>query len=321
MRLSAINPNMQNIPRDGNIKSYFVSRFKEGRLVQADFSQLEVVVQGWHSEDAKFKQDIMNGTDFHVLRLSWASEALLGTARTYEEILKEKDTTYKAARTQAKGITFQRAFGAGAASIAVSTGVPEDVVALMIEAEELMYPNISKKNEAVLAYAKRNLSKNIHKIQLLDKNKKPLTDKMGKPYPEVDGRTGLWKTPFGTILGFPQKQKFNTKEVSFKPTYIKNYPVQHSAFLIVMLTGIIVYKWLVDNNFFDNKILPINTVHDSYIFDCADEEHVKIICEKLKKVVASLPEVLYRRFNINWDLPLGIDCEYGINLKDLNKWK
>ena len=75
-RLSCRNPNVQNQPKsfESNVKQHFTSRFKNGKILEVDFKQLEIVVQACLSKDKAYIQDIINGVDFHIKRLAASEE-------------------------------------------------------------------------------------------------------------------------------------------------------------------------------------------------------------------------------------------------------
>lgn len=112
-RLSSSDPNMQNVPRGdkSDVKKLFVSRFgDDGYMMEADYSQLEVIIQAWFTGDKQMKQDVRDGVDFHCKRLS----AKLG--EDYNDVVRkaknEEDPDYdeySLLRTLVKGFTFQRA--------------------------------------------------------------------------------------------------------------------------------------------------------------------------------------------------------------------
>ena len=136
-RLSSSDPNLQNVPRGdtSNVKKMFTSRFGEvGRMAEIDYSQLEVVVQGVLSRDKQLMEDLNNKVDFHCKRLA----AKLGEDydSVWNKCHKEEDATYKAMRTNAKIFSFQRAYGAGAETIATETGMARSEAEELIAAEE-----------------------------------------------------------------------------------------------------------------------------------------------------------------------------------------
>jgi DNA polymerase I-like protein with 3'-5' exonuclease and polymerase domains len=66
-RLSSSNPNFQNQPKGGKfpVRKAVVSRFKGGRIIEADFSGLEFRVAGELSRDPQIIEDILSGKDVH----------------------------------------------------------------------------------------------------------------------------------------------------------------------------------------------------------------------------------------------------------------
>lgn len=111
-RMSANNPNMQNLPRadKSRVKRMFVSRFgADGEMLEIDYSQLEVVVQGLLSGDPNLIRDLNSKIDFHCKRVA------LKHGISYEEaVARCKDENHpeykfwKGERTKAKNFSFQR---------------------------------------------------------------------------------------------------------------------------------------------------------------------------------------------------------------------
>lgn len=62
-RLSSSKPNMQNMP--GDVDKFFISRFKDGLLVQFDVKGLEVVAAAFLSQDAVLLKELKEGEDIH----------------------------------------------------------------------------------------------------------------------------------------------------------------------------------------------------------------------------------------------------------------
>lgn len=72
-RLSSIEPNLQNIPRreqnasdsGGEIRSLFISRFLDGKILTADYSQIELRILAHLSGDPTMQNAFKNGRDIH----------------------------------------------------------------------------------------------------------------------------------------------------------------------------------------------------------------------------------------------------------------
>ena len=66
-RFSGAEPNMQNMPRGGTfpVKKVFVSRFAGGRIMEADFAQLEFRTAAYLSQDKVAIDEVSTGFDVH----------------------------------------------------------------------------------------------------------------------------------------------------------------------------------------------------------------------------------------------------------------
>ena len=75
-RFSGRNPNMQNMPRGGTfpIKKVFISRWKGGKILEADFAQLEFRVAAYLAQDKTAMKEIEDGFDVHSYTAKIISE-------------------------------------------------------------------------------------------------------------------------------------------------------------------------------------------------------------------------------------------------------
>ena len=64
-RLSCKEPNLQNIPREGDIKEMFISSFPGGKLVKADYAQVELRLLAHYSNDKKLIKAFKDNRDIH----------------------------------------------------------------------------------------------------------------------------------------------------------------------------------------------------------------------------------------------------------------
>ena len=98
-RLSSSGPNLQNQPKRGfPVRSAFVSRFKNGKIIEGDYSGLEFRTACELSRDAQGIADILEGKDIH---------------RQTASIINQCSTTEvtKDARQRAKAFSFLPLFG------------------------------------------------------------------------------------------------------------------------------------------------------------------------------------------------------------------
>ena len=96
-RFSGRNPNMQNMPRGGTfpIKRVFISRWDGGKIIEADFAQLEFRTAAFLAQDSTAISEIDTGFDVHSY-----------TARVIS------DAGQPTTRQEAKAHTFAPLFGA-----------------------------------------------------------------------------------------------------------------------------------------------------------------------------------------------------------------
>ena len=67
-RFSGADPNMQNMPRGGTfpVKKVFVSRWEGGKIMEADFAQLEFRAAAFLSQDGVAIEEVSTGFDVHA---------------------------------------------------------------------------------------------------------------------------------------------------------------------------------------------------------------------------------------------------------------
>jgi DNA polymerase-1 len=138
-RLSSSNPNLQNIPRDKDVKKIF--KAKEGSiLLEADYSQLEVRVLAYVSQD-KFLIDLYNNDgDIH----SAMAEKIYGKGFTKEN------------RTNVKSVNFRIVYGGTAFSIHQEFGMPLREAQMIIDEWFIAAPDAKKYLDGCVETLKTN---------------------------------------------------------------------------------------------------------------------------------------------------------------------
>lgn len=317
-RLSSSDPNAQNFPRadTSRLKELFESRFgADGRMVEVDYSQLEVVIQGMLSGDPQLRADLRARIDFHCKRVA----ARFGC--TYEEAFNwckvQEIPEWKVRRTNCKEFSFQRAYGAGAVAISLSTGIPVDDVEAMIEAEEAMYPGVVD----YAANCQRQIEDSAVEVDVFHRSRI-------NPSLVVRAKRGTLVVPTGTRYTFTQAEapKFLQKRgvvASFSPTEIKNYPIQGTGGEGVQMTAGRLFRWFLmndnfatDGNWRNGRAFLINTVHDCFWAD-ARAEIAEAIAKTMKAIMEQLPDVFNKLYpHMAVDVPFPAEAEIGINLFD-----
>ena len=313
-RLSSSDPNMQNVPRadKSDVKAMFVSRFgSDGVMAEIDYSQLEVVIQGMLSRDTALVRDINNGVDFHCMRLAKKLN------EPYSEVVaKAKDenhpeyTVYSEMRQGCKEFSFQRAYGAGAAAIAGSTGMSAEEVEALINAEEQLYPGVAVLDRCVEDSI--NASRQVTKRELFVAGKR------------FNACSGEWFSPSGiryvwTEGEAPAFLHSKGKYVGFSPTERKNWPIQgEGGFVVQAMLGYLFRKFNKENNW-DGRALLVNTVHDCVWLDM----HKSVVDEVIpaaSAIMEAVPSMYKRNFKIDVPVPFPVEAEVGPNMLELEHY-
>lgn len=324
-RFSSSKPNLQNLPKGNKskVKTLFISRFKNGKVIQSDFSSLEVYVQAILTKCLQLIEDLRQGLDMHCVRVSQAENI------SYEEAVKlckgyladgvfidaDGDWAYK--RTKAKIFSFQRAYGAGAAKIAESTGMDIEEVEKLIQAEESRYP------EMVLYYDDLN--------NTLDVNAQ--TTNLFVQHPEIPGMTcnlkkSYFRTPDNKLYVWMQSPapkwlaqrpaSKGGKTTSFSPTEVKNYPVQGTGGEWAKAAMWLAVREFYRLNVFHYKALLVNQVHDALYVDADDS----VALQAAAVLHACMEEAsVFMEWYFGWEVPVPVPSEttWGTSMMDEGK--
>ena len=313
-RLSSSNPNLQNLPRDGTskVKEMFTSRFgPSGRICEIDYTALEVVTGAAASGDKNLLQNLIDGTDMHCYRLAGARH------ESYEDVLRKcKDENdpdhkvYKQLRIDIKPRAFAAQYGASAAGISYATGCTLEEAQEFLDTEAKLFPESIAFRAVIRAEVERTGAKmeNIHR-EMMDDGR------------WLTYRVGQYQGPGGTIYSFRQREQWKegVKVLDYKDTEIANYWNQGEASFIVQVACGLVIRWLIQNDFFDHQVLPINTVHDAIYLDCINEEWAafgsKYVAELMSYAPKYMCEVMPKYKEWGYDtIPFPAVPEVGQNM-------
>ena len=252
-RLASDSPNLQNMPRGNTfpIKRVFKSRWEGGKIIEADFAQLEFRTAAFFGEDELAKSEINTGFDVH----SYTAKVI-------------SDAGQKTSRQEAKEHTFAPLFGA--------TGYGKST------AEETYYKQFIHKYEGI-GYWHKQLANEVMS-------------------------TGMVTTPTGRQFAFPDAKRRSNGGITYF-TAVKNYPVQSVSTDIVQLTLLLVEERMQNKQL---KSMIVNSVHDSVVIDTHPEEEI-YVKECVEQVEKELRDMLNLKFQMNFDVPLIMDCKIGNN--------
>jgi len=310
-RFSSSNPNLQNIPKEGKslVKSIFISRFKGGKIIQSDFTALEVYVQAVLTQCLQLIRDLRAGLDMHCARVASKEgctyeEALLWCKGDDKRGIKPREGWPKK-RTAAKEFSFQRAYGAGAEAISETTGIPVDEIKELIKAEELRYPEVTTYYDRITKVINANSEATNKFAQHPD-----------LPHLTCNFRKSHFRTPDGKLYTYRQSPapEFLAKRpaskggctTSFSPTEIKNYVVQGSGGEWAKAAMWLVLRAYYKTGNFGGRALLVNQVHDAVYADAAPEVAIKAAAT-LHACMEAASEFMEWWFD--WPVPVPVPSE------------
>jgi len=176
-RFSGADPNMQNMPRGGTfpVKKVFVSRWTGGKILEADFAQLEFRTAAYLSQDEVAINEIKTGFDVHA----YTSRVISASGQS---------TT----RQEAKAHTFAPLYGA--------TGFGRT------KAEAKYYQDFTKKYKGIALWHSRLAKEALEK--------RSITTPSGRQFsfPDVERRMNGSVSHFTQIKNYPV-QSFATADI------------------------------------------------------------------------------------------------------------
>jgi DNA polymerase-1 len=140
-RLSSSDPNLQNIPRDSNIRSLFVAP-KGHTLIVADYDQIELRVMAMYSQDKELLHVFNNNIDIHT------GAAALLFKKKIEDVTSEE-------RQIGKGVNFLTAYGGGPGKLARTTGIPFEQAQEMIQEYYRQFAGLTAWKQEVVAEGRK----------------------------------------------------------------------------------------------------------------------------------------------------------------------
>jgi uracil-DNA glycosylase family 4 len=293
-RLSSSNPNLQNLPNKGGgtIKQCYVSRFgTEGRIVNVDFSQIELrVAAAWFNEPL-MKRVYANKEDLHLLTASVIAGLSMAE---FKKLPKDDGTPFcqKAWRTRAKRVNFGVLYGGGPPALQ-STLKKDGVFVTLDECAEFI-------DKFFKAYP--NLRAGMDKLEASVR------------------KLGYLESFTGRHRRVPEVMS-EDREISARAIrQCINFPIQSGAGDMTLMALVLINRVLKAEKF---RSVVIATVHDSIVFDCPLDE-VLVVSKLAKEIMENIQflsdEVLP---GIDWswlDVPIVAECDVGHSWGTLSEY-
>ena len=298
-RLSCRDPNLQQLPRDGEVKCMFVSRFgPRGCMYQADLSQIELRLMAAGCGDPTMVKAYHDNVDLHSLTASRIYNVpyehfTKDHMKWLQQHHKEKDAKkLELDRVTAKTVNFLTGYGGGAfglQNVLAAKAIFKDIDECtgIIEAFFDSYP------------ALRSLLQ-LYKGFILQK--------------------GCAVSIFGRVRVFEEAWGGDEEAKAKALRAGCNHLIQSTASDMMLVALFVVERRMREAGL---ESILVSTVHDSLLIDAIREElpvvH-EIVSSTLNNFRVVLPLVLGDDFDTSWMLvPFTGDCEVGLNYLDMRK--
>lgn len=301
-RLSCKNPNLQQLPREGDVKSMFISRWwkmgRKGCLYQGDLSQIELRLLAAGCGDPTMVKAYFDDVDLHSLTTSRIFKVPYEHfSKDYMKALQKagkdkeaKDLDQK--RQVGKTVNFLTGYGGGAFGLqntlaARSIYLPIEECEKIIESFFDSYPAL----KLHLQHYKHFIMENAVAVSI-----------------------------FGRVRIFEEVHSEDKEAISKALRAGCNHLIQSTA-SDMMLIALVAIEALMREAGLES--LLISTVHDSLLIDALQEELPKIH-EIVTLVLNNFDQILPAYFGDDYDtswmiVPFTGDCEVGINYLEQKK--
>ena len=122
-------------------------------------------------------------------------------------------------------------------------------------------------------------------------------------------------TPTGRQFAFPNAERRQGGTITYF-TAVKNYPVQSISTDVVQMTLLLVEEEMRKRQL---KSMIVNSVHDSIVIDAYPNEEGEVK-DCILKVEQSIRHQFLVKFQVDFDVPLIMDCKIGKNWMDLEEY-
>ncbi len=298
-RLSCKDPNLQQLPSDGEVKRMFTSRFgARGCMYTSDLSQIELRLLAAACGDSSMIKAYFDNVDLHSLTTSKIFKLDYDQfSKKHMETLQKQGRADEAKKLDLKrkiGKTVNFLTGYGGGAFGLQTTLANSQIYLPIEECEHIiesffdaYPSLRK----FLGYYKNFISEN-----------------------------GVAVSIFGRVRIFEEVFSEDKEAISKALRAGSNHLIQSTA-SDMMLVCLTVIENLMREYGLESML--VSTVHDSLLIDAVTEE-LDSIHEIVDGVLNNIPTVLKMVFGEDYDdswmiVPFAGDSEVGMNYLDSNK--
>lgn len=301
-RLSSRDPNLQQLPNDGDVKRLFASRFgARGCIYAADLSQIELRLMATACGDPSMVNAYLKDIDLHSLtasKIAWSDGRI-----SYEEFTKKhmEELQRHGHADQAKKLELKRKI---AKTVNFLTGYGGGAFGLQnVLANNQVYITIEECEQIIESFF----------------DAYPCLKKFLGVYKNFIEENGVAVSVFGRVRHFEEVWSEDNEAKSKALRAGCNHLIQSTASDMMLICLITIEALMREANL--NSLL-VSTVHDSLVVDTLREE-LPVVHEIVYGVMNNIPQVMRTMlpgYDMSWlFVPLAGDSEVGLNYLETNK--
>lgn len=299
-RLSCKDPNLQQLPRDGEVKRLYVSRFgSRGCIYQGDLSQIELRLLAAACGDPVMVKAYFDETDLHSLTTS----RIFGVP--YDNFSKDhmKDLQKRGLDKEAKILDEQRSIGK---TVNFLTGYGGGYLGLQsVLAMRGIYKKIDECKHIIDAFFETY----------------PSLRNLLQRYKHFISTSGVAVSLFGRVRVLKTEVFGNDEEAKAKALRAGcNHLIQSTASDMMLTALVVIEQMMRDANL---ESILVSTVHDSLVIDCVRDE-LPEVHDIVMTVLNNFPDVFKVTFGENFDtswmiVPFTCDADVGLDYLRMRK--
>jgi len=274
-RLSSSNPNGQNCPPIA--RELVIPAYKDSKIVEVDFSQLEMVGAATLSGDQQMIDDIKGGMDLHYE----TGRSVMGW-RSPDDMKKED-------RKLVKNVNFGLLYGGKATGLSKQTGVDKELVQKLIDSFYNRYPRVAQWQKEIFKHVTDNME--AYDVKDGEQRYSALYQlpNSGRRFRFVEAKSPAWL------------RKRTGRGYSFSPQHTANYPIQGFAGGDIVMYSLY-WLWVVmrEYEYYKENVKFRMTVHDSIMLEMKDNV-------KIEAIVNQMCADTVAHFNLPVDLHVDVD--------------
>jgi len=270
-RISSIGPNLLQLPRNQDYRDAFIAS-PGWKIIGADYSSEEILILAILSMDPVWLKSFKDGDDVHSVNaaLIFGQDWVNGAEKDCQFAINKqkcKCKIHKEMRTDSKTISFGVIFGLSAHGLSIQLQITKKKAQVLIDKFFITFPKIKAKLQMFGNFGVTKgyiITSVLGRVRFFDKWKMSLIKKLSYA---------------NSGLTFSERYEAEKYKGAFERES-KNHPMQGSGADVLKIAGVLLRRFIYNNNY-EDRIRLLIPPHDEYMTEC-EEDIAEMWKEKLQ---------------------------------------